>query len=339
VFHIPAGTLVVPSSLPDLHAVVDASGLVPVAASNLPQLTARAKLGTTTVVVGRPAELEVALRVWGSAPVWFVGDRDLRLPRPFRGVSVPSDAPLSFLTTTAVMTDKAFVVGDVHNCHRTLRDLLEELHVVPSAPRVDDPLLVFVGDLVDKGGAGPQDMIATLALARQLRDHGQAVIVRGNHEQMLLRRYRNQSPTPSEVQSTVDALALDPDADALVRMLDATPLALRLPACESLPVTVAHATATEMAFGAGTRAQRLAEQSCLFGRSTTAPVSGIVVHGHWEVTSATCTRRGDQLLVNVDTGAYLGNKLTAFDASTLPSTTHCTTVSVPTNPGDLLIRE
>ena len=74
---------------------------------------------------------------------------------------------------------KTFVVGDVHGRCAQLHRLLEML------PREEaSDMLVFLGDLIDRGPDAPGcvDLVAKLQ-----RDNGERVLcLRGNHEQMLL---------------------------------------------------------------------------------------------------------------------------------------------------------
>jgi hypothetical protein len=82
-----------------------------------------------------------------------------------------------------------FFVGDVQGCHRELVDLLAAAGFDRRHHR-----LAFVGDLINRG----PDSRAVLELAR---DH-QALLVRGNHEDALLRGHR--SPTMDAVRASLD---------------------------------------------------------------------------------------------------------------------------------------
>lgn len=330
-YHIPAGALVVPSSLSDLHNVLNTTGLIPVAAQQLPTLSARARSGSTTVVLGSHAEVAVAIETWADRPVVSFGERHFDTD-----FTIPTGEPFGLLTPTqAPQGARPVVIGDVHNCHRTLTALLASLGVEPGAPTASDPLLVFVGDLVDKGGSDPLDALTTLRLVHRLVHHGQAVVVRGNHEQMILRRMIGTSPEAPSSQASITALRTASDADGLFRWLGALPLAFRLPSVDGTEFTVVHATSTTHAFAQGFKARKLAEQSCLFGRTTTAPLPGVSIHGHWETDEVSCTQHGPRLVVNVDTGAYTGNKLSAFEATSIPEPGTVPSVSVPTELADL----
>ena len=329
-YHVPSGALVVPSSLSDMNSVLSISGLTPVPASNLPALSTRARAGLTTVVFGTFEELSQAVKAWKNRPTVCVGSMELSTT-----IKVPTDAPLAFLRHgSAPEGVKPIVIGDVHNCHRTLRKLLAKLNVSPGLPSVDDPLLVFVGDLIDKGGSSLEDPLTTIDLVHSMVQSGQAVVVRGNHEQMLVRRFVGVSKEAESSQRSIEALKSLNDPDEMVRWMGSLPLVFRLPKVENFDVSVVHATGSAFAFEKGFKARRAAEQSCLFGKKSSKPLSGVSIHGHWEVPDVVCEMQDDRFLVNVDTGACIGNKLSAFDASTLPTPGLLPSFSVLTEDGD-----
>ena len=70
--------------------------------------------------------------------------------------------------------DKLFVIGDVHGQITMLRRLLE--HWNPGKEK-----LLFVGDLVDRG----EDSKATLELIYRLKNEENAIVLKGNHDEML----------------------------------------------------------------------------------------------------------------------------------------------------------
>jgi serine/threonine protein phosphatase 1 len=73
-----------------------------------------------------------------------------------------------------------FVIGDVHGRRAQLRQLISML---PRRPERDR--LVLLGDLLDRGEDVPGTVADCLALTRRTAG-GQVVVLRGNHEQMLL---------------------------------------------------------------------------------------------------------------------------------------------------------
>ncbi len=83
------------------------------------------------------------------------------------------DAPLAPGETIAV-------IGDVHGSDRLLISLLNRLGAIDPAPGK----LVFVGDLIDRGEDSATVISMVFGLQRRLGDR--VVVVRGNHEQMML---------------------------------------------------------------------------------------------------------------------------------------------------------
>ncbi|MCS6885793.1 MAG: metallophosphoesterase family protein [Acidobacteriota bacterium] len=75
---------------------------------------------------------------------------------------------------------KTFAVGDVHGQFRALKRLLAKLPI-----DYDKDLLVFVGDLVDRGPQSDR----VLDYVRNLQ---RAIVLQGNHEQMMLKAYENE---------------------------------------------------------------------------------------------------------------------------------------------------
>mgnify|MGYP000058218539 FL=1 len=77
------------------------------------------------------------------------------------------------------------VIGDVHGCYKSLRRLVEETIGVNK-----DDKIYFVGDYIDRGPSGKQ----VLDYLIELKDNGYQVYpLKGNHEEMLINAYLDQS--------------------------------------------------------------------------------------------------------------------------------------------------
>ena len=72
--------------------------------------------------------------------------------------------------------EKLFVIGDVHGQITMLNRLLEHWNS-------KEEQLLFVGDLVDRG----EDSKATLELTHRLMEEENAIVLKGNHDEMLER--------------------------------------------------------------------------------------------------------------------------------------------------------
>lgn len=179
--------------------------------------------------------------------------------------------------------ENVYVVGDVHGCYDRLQALLDTLDVGAR------DLLVFVGDLVRKG----PDSARVVAF---VRDHENAVSVRGNNEDKL-----------------IDGRAHEPG-------LTEADLAF----CRSLPVAISFGDALVVHGGIDTR-KSLAEQRVddLLTTRAIPPENGYdgpfwfdayegsprVFFGHTVLDAPLVTEEA----VGLDTGCVYGGALTAYD--------------------------
>src|SRR5437868_11138960 len=79
---------------------------------------------------------------------------------------------------------RAYVVGDIHGRLDLLEDLLAKIHAELEHRPVSKTLLVFVGDLIDRGPSSAQ-VVERLRTYR--RADIQPIFLLGNHEEILLR--------------------------------------------------------------------------------------------------------------------------------------------------------
>jgi serine/threonine protein phosphatase 1 len=85
---------------------------------------------------------------------------------------------------------RAYVVGDVHGRLDLLEDLLEKIHAELQHRATASTLLVFVGDLIDRG---PRSAQVLERLRTYRRDGVRTVFLLGNHEEVLLRILSGQA--------------------------------------------------------------------------------------------------------------------------------------------------
>lgn len=71
-----------------------------------------------------------------------------------------------------------FIVGDVHGCYKTFKNLLKNWDR-------ENELLIQVGDILDRGNQTPE----TVKLCRELQEKHGAVFIKGNHEQLALQYF------------------------------------------------------------------------------------------------------------------------------------------------------
>ncbi len=98
------------------------------------------------------------------------------------------------------------IIGDVHGCIKELRTLLEKLGWTRNgawsyAPPCEDRAVVFVGDLTDRGPGS----VEVLQLVHGMWRQGHAYLVRGNHDDKLLRYLKgNTIKIDGHLQTTID---------------------------------------------------------------------------------------------------------------------------------------
>jgi serine/threonine protein phosphatase 1 len=85
---------------------------------------------------------------------------------------------------------RAYVVGDIHGRLDLLDQLIEAIHADISSRKARKVLLVFVGDLIDRG----PDSAKVVERLRTYRHRGvRTMFLLGNHEEVLLRILRGES--------------------------------------------------------------------------------------------------------------------------------------------------
>jgi len=83
-----------------------------------------------------------------------------------------------------VRGQRAYVVGDIHGRLDLLDELLEKIHADLERRPVEKAVLVFVGDLIDRGPSSAQ----VVERLRTYRHPGvRPIFILGNHEEVLLR--------------------------------------------------------------------------------------------------------------------------------------------------------
>lgn len=211
------------------------------------------------------------------------------------------------------------IIGDVHGCLVELKALLEKLGwtLEPEPTHPDGRMIVFVGDLVDRG----PDPVGVLKFVMSAVKAGRALCVPGNHDIRLVKALRGakvglghglretleavQSETPEFCAEVADFL------EALVSHL----------VLDNGNLCVAHAGLPTSMQGRGSAVVR---KFCLYGETTGEvdefglPIRyewarnyrgrALVVHGHVPVISPQWVNN----TIDIDTGCCFGGSLTAL---------------------------
>ena len=191
------------------------------------------------------------------------------------------------------MYERVVVVSDVHGCLEPLDRLLRRLAVS------DNDLVIFVGDLVNKGPDGP-------GVVRRVRSLKNALSVRGNHEDRL-----NKNKEISDLHKfTSDEIYFMKNLPLSIYVEDRNILVVHAGVKEGVPMD---AQKKEDLLTMRTVDVRTGEPSAdkedKFHKSWASLYKGhhFVVFGH----HAKCGLQREQRALGIDTGCVYGGQLTA----------------------------
>lgn len=215
------------------------------------------------------------------------------------------------------------IIGDVHGCYPELLTLLAKLGFevdkttsIPTVSGNSDRMLVFLGDLIDRG----PDSLAVLELVMDLCKKGQALCIPGNHDEKLMRHLMGHHVIPRGGIETSMAQLEGKDGHLLNRIKD---FLLDLPTyliLDSGKLLISHAGLKEEHHGKSGRDIR---EASLFGEGTddehgnkqgilawidSYKGKALVVYGHSPVKEPDIRNH----TVNIDTGCVYGGILTAY---------------------------
>jgi serine/threonine protein phosphatase 1 len=217
---------------------------------------------------------------------------------------------------------RIYAIGDVHGCNVLLEQLLVliEAHITALPSR--RAVLVFLGDYFDRGPAS-REVIDRLILLRQ---HREAIFLKGNHESYLVEFLENPTILPEWFQygglDTLRSYGITPKSHRDPKEQESLATALRLAMSkrghlEFLDhLKISFCSEDFLFVHAGIRPgvalDQQSEEDLLWIRDDFLRYEGdlgkIVVHGHTPVLQPeVCSNR-----INIDTGAYATGKLTCL---------------------------
>lgn len=188
-----------------------------------------------------------------------------------------------------------FIVGDVHGCFYTLQLLLKKWN-----PKTEQ--LIFVGDIIDHGKHSPQ----TAKRIREIqKKHKDTIIIRGNHEQLFLQHcleefnkdWYEKSGERTFSQYLTEGRKIDDDAE----WFRTFPLYFETP---SFIVSHAGISDTKDPFDPNN------PEGVVWQRNETKKMDQLQIYGHTPKDAALYDANSNS--INIDTGAYKCNKLTAI---------------------------
>jgi serine/threonine protein phosphatase 1 len=217
---------------------------------------------------------------------------------------------------------RAYVVGDIHGRLDLLDELLEKIHADMAERGPRETLLVFVGDLIDRGPSS-KEVVERLRTYRD--DEVRTIFLLGNHEEVLLRILEGDaSLIPSWLRfggaQCLESYGVDPllltglsDDQVIERVREAVPpehvefLRSFVDTCRFGDYLFVHAGIRP---GVGLRDQRQSDLRWIrdpFLLDDT-PHGFVVVHGH--TISTEVEVRPNR--IGIDTGAFATGVLTAL---------------------------
>ncbi len=220
----------------------------------------------------------------------------------------PDDAPL-------------LLVGDIQGCYRAMRELAGRVRRENLANKeLRDPApertIVFVGDMSDRGPFDAEAAIYICALVRS----GRAILIKGNHDEHLLKALKGEAVHSSETQKTFRLLTqrLKPESiEKIIEVLENAPTYKEwkglVAVHGSLPRVPRSGEPlgsdyTKMLFGIGTGRMR-------GGRQETHPLANTVAHDPEQLIVGGHTHEGPPSIhtvsgsVNLDASVELKGRL------------------------------
>lgn len=201
---------------------------------------------------------------------------------------------------------KVYAIGDVHGCRRELELLLEAL-----SPGEDD-LLIFVGDLINRG----PDSHGVLEIVRQLRG---AYCLLGNHELRLLRYHEKGDASRLKPYDFATIASLTPEDWAFLKTFH---LSLHFPGLETVFVHAGFIPGKpweKQGANIITRVQVVNRKTGEYGKRAEVP-KGITWMQYWKgppfVICGHTPRRKvvrSRWAMCLDTGCVYGGKLSAYE--------------------------
>lgn len=217
---------------------------------------------------------------------------------------------------------RIYAVGDVHGCTAVLQNLLALIDAHLATFPARRPILVFLGDYVDRGPSS-REAIEQLT---SLREHREAIFLKGNHESYLLGFLERPAILTTWIQfgglDTLRSYGLSPGNHLDPEEQESLAAALRLALGETGHLQFLDRLQTSFVCDdfffvhAGVRPgialDRQSEEDLLWIREDFLHYRGdfgkIVVHGHTPVPQPEV--RSNR--INVDTGAYATGRLTCL---------------------------
>ncbi len=208
-----------------------------------------------------------------------------------------------------------FVIGDVHGCCRTFKNILQHWHP-------DQEILIQLGDLIDRGNHIPE----TIKLARALQlKHKQVFFLKGNHEALAIEHTEKGSGNWFErfgKKVLWQYQLCERDFRADVEWFKQMPLYW-----ENDAIFVSHAGIGHSSFCMDENHR----EGILWNRDSLKNIGKLQIIGHTPQKKINYTEQSHSW--NIDTGAYMGKYLSGIKLNQEGKVLE--TISIPTMHSDV----
>lgn len=189
-----------------------------------------------------------------------------------------------------------FVVGDIHGCYKTLKNLLKKWNR-------ESELLIQVGDIIDRGNQNPE----TLKLCRELKEKYGAVFLKGNHEQLALRYFMKKKDEKWYKKYGKKVLwqytLAERDFESDMEWISTLPLIW-----ENDHILISHAGISNSAFAM----EEEHTEGLLWNRGEVKNIGKLQVYGHTPLKKGKPEYYPESNSWNIDTGVYLKRGMSAL---------------------------
>ncbi|HEY1039762.1 MAG TPA: metallophosphoesterase family protein [Bacteroidia bacterium] len=189
-----------------------------------------------------------------------------------------------------------FVVGDIHGCYKTFKNLLKQWDR-------ESELLLQVGDIIDRGNHTPE----TVKLCRELQKEYGAVFIKGNHEQIALDYFLHKKEEKwfKKYYRTIhwQYTFANRDFEDDMRWINSLPVSW-----ENDYILLSHAGISNSPFAMDERHM----DGLTWNRGPIKNIGRLQIYGHTPLKSGKPEYYAESNSWNIDTGVYLKRNLAAL---------------------------
>lgn len=215
------------------------------------------------------------------------------------------------LVRPIIPTGRILVIGDVHGCYKSLFNLLKKVEFG------QEDVAYFTGDFIDRG----PDSKRVLDLVMSLKQQRRAVVLRGNHEQLLLDAFDHPKTARHWLDvnggaKTLESFGVSKVQDLpekYVKWIRQLRLIIKIPYDGGKTYVVSHA-GVDLKHDRPFRETETNAVHVLWNRDKPVKKSNLInIVGHTPKSLADIRRSLKTSTIYIDGGCVYGHNLVAFD--------------------------